>query len=86
MWPPPKRKSLPSRYANRAGSRFKFLLPLVGQSPKGDARLDVVLRFVDTKLGIEGWMPGRYLDALAIAHLPLGKEERLPMLLALVTF
>ena len=41
-----RERSLPSRYANRPRSRFKFLLPPVGRSPTGDMPPDVVLRFV----------------------------------------
>ena len=46
---------LPSRYANRTESRFEFLLPSIGQSPKGDTLLNVVLLFVaNPKLRISG--------------------------------
>ena len=38
-------QSLPSRYATRAGSRFEFLLPPVGQSPKGDTLPDAALPY-----------------------------------------
>jgi hypothetical protein len=73
-----KRGIASSRYANRAGSRFKFLPPPVGQSPKGDTPIDVVLRFVaDTKLANlrVQTLPRRYLNALSFIPLSPGRKR-----------
>lgn len=70
-------ESLPSRYANRAGSRFQFLLLWEGQSPKGDTPPDAVLQLgADPKLRIAGSdFAGTLFNALAIAHLAEEEEN-----------